>query len=247
MLPGLRLLLLAIAATIVCVVLGFAQLVKLQVAQSEAVSLAPVEARFAGLAFAARADWIPEAASRAGSIEALPPFAGAPSRRLRLGHAVLETGELAKIAALAPAEAAIDATRLATDVPLTQVAALVLPLAEAPPAAPASASMAAPLLAPIEPVPIDPVAPEVVIGMTEPDAAPSAIGDPVPMPAPRPAENAQPQSKAGGPAAKKKATRTAAARRAAPAKGPQPAAAPRASDPFSALFGGSNSAGTARN
>jgi hypothetical protein len=76
MLPGLRLALTSIIATLAVVVLGFGQLVKLQVAQSQSAGLAPVESRFAGLAFAARADWTPQAApARQVSLEALPPFA----------------------------------------------------------------------------------------------------------------------------------------------------------------------------
>jgi len=75
MLPGLRLVLVAITATIMTVVLGFAQLVKLQVAQSHSASFGPVEARFAGLAFAERVDWTPVATSQARSLEALAPFA----------------------------------------------------------------------------------------------------------------------------------------------------------------------------
>jgi len=74
MLPGLRLVLAAITATFVIVVLGFAQLVKLQVAQSHSASFGPVEARFAGLAFAERADWTPVVTSQARSLEALAPF-----------------------------------------------------------------------------------------------------------------------------------------------------------------------------
>jgi len=80
MLPGLRLVLAAIIATIVIVVLGFAQLVKLQVAQSHSASLGPVEARFAGLAFAERADWMPVGTSRVKSLELLAPFANLPTR-----------------------------------------------------------------------------------------------------------------------------------------------------------------------
>jgi hypothetical protein len=64
----------AVAATILIVVLGFGQVVKLQVAQQHAQSLAPVEARLAGLAFAARADWTPDA-GLARSLERLAPFA----------------------------------------------------------------------------------------------------------------------------------------------------------------------------
>ena len=78
MLPGLRLVLAAITATFVIVVLGFAQLVKLQVAQSHSASFGPVEARFAGLAFAERADWTPVVTSPARSLEALAPFGTLP-------------------------------------------------------------------------------------------------------------------------------------------------------------------------
>jgi hypothetical protein len=81
MLPGLRLVLAAITATFVIVVLGFAQLVKLQVAQSHSASFGPVEARFAGLAFAERGDWTPVATSQARSIEALAPFRNVPLPR----------------------------------------------------------------------------------------------------------------------------------------------------------------------
>lgn len=81
MLPGLRLVLAAIAATLVIVVLGFALLVKLQIAQSGSASIAPVEARFAGLAFAARADWTPVSSARPTALESLAPFA-----RGRLTH-----------------------------------------------------------------------------------------------------------------------------------------------------------------
>jgi hypothetical protein len=75
MLPGLRLVLAAITATIFLVVLAFMQLVKLHVAQDRSSDLAPVEARFAGLAFAARPDWRPVPTFRSRSLEALPPFA----------------------------------------------------------------------------------------------------------------------------------------------------------------------------
>jgi hypothetical protein len=78
MLPGLRLVLAAITATFVIVVLGFAQLVKLQVAQSHSASFGPVEARFAGLAFAERADWAPIVTSQSRSLEALAPFGNVP-------------------------------------------------------------------------------------------------------------------------------------------------------------------------
>jgi hypothetical protein len=78
MLPGPRLVLAAIVATLALVVLGFAQLVKLQVAHGRSAGLAPVEARFAGLAFTERADWTPVAASRVKSLELLAPFANIP-------------------------------------------------------------------------------------------------------------------------------------------------------------------------
>jgi hypothetical protein len=74
MLPGLRLILAAISATILVVVLAFMQLVKLHVAQDHSSNPAPVEARFAGLAFAPRADWTPVPSFRSRSLESLPPF-----------------------------------------------------------------------------------------------------------------------------------------------------------------------------
>jgi hypothetical protein len=83
MLPGPRIVLVAIAATFAFVVLAFAQLVKLQVAQSHSASFGPVEARFAGLAFAERADWTPVATARARSMEALAPFGNLPSMQPR--------------------------------------------------------------------------------------------------------------------------------------------------------------------
>jgi hypothetical protein len=82
MLPGLRLILAAISATILFVVLGFMQLVKLHMAQDHSSNLAPVEARFAGLAFAARTDWTPVPTFRSRSLESLPPFDNIPPLNL---------------------------------------------------------------------------------------------------------------------------------------------------------------------
>jgi hypothetical protein len=82
MLPGLRLILAAISATILLVVLGFMQLVKLHVAQDHSSNYAPVEARFAGLAFAPRADWTPIPSFRSRSLESLPPFDNIPPLNL---------------------------------------------------------------------------------------------------------------------------------------------------------------------
>jgi hypothetical protein len=79
MLPRLRLVVAAISATILLVVIGFSQLVKLQVAQTRSASLPPPESRFAGLAFAERADWTPDTTGRLVSLEQLPPFAKSPT------------------------------------------------------------------------------------------------------------------------------------------------------------------------
>ena len=122
MLPGLRLVLAAITATFVIVVLGFAQLVKLQVAQSHSASFGPVEARFAGLAFAERADWTPIAAPQARSLEALAPF----------GRLVPPPPQAPR-----PDHAAANAAP-------TQVAALDKPLIE--PSAEAAAARATPII-----------------------------------------------------------------------------------------------------
>jgi hypothetical protein len=60
------------------VVLALAQLVKLQEAQSRAANLPPAEARFAGLAFAERADWTPDTTAGRVSLESLQPFGKGP-------------------------------------------------------------------------------------------------------------------------------------------------------------------------
>ena len=81
MLPGLRVLAAAISFTILLVVLGFGQLVKLQVAQTGSATLPTPESRFAGLPFTERADWTPDRTSHRISLEQLAPFAthGGPS------------------------------------------------------------------------------------------------------------------------------------------------------------------------
>ena len=74
MLPGLRQLLLAIIATVVLTAFGLGQLARYEVAQTHSAKLPPQEARFAGLAFAARADWTPEHRTQRVSLERLAPF-----------------------------------------------------------------------------------------------------------------------------------------------------------------------------
>lgn len=85
MLPGLRLVTAAIAVSILLVMLGVGGMSKLRVAQSQSASLPSPEARFAGLAFAERADWTPDTTSPQTttsqntsppkmSLESLPPF-----------------------------------------------------------------------------------------------------------------------------------------------------------------------------
>jgi hypothetical protein len=113
-------------------------LVKLQVAQSQSANLAPVEARFAGLAFAARADWTPVATSRGRSLEALAPFSNIALARPRSEDAVTETAEPAESAAPTSAGRA-----LAREVPAAE---------PAPPALEASAKMVVPTSIPPEAV-----------------------------------------------------------------------------------------------
>jgi len=74
MLPGLRQLLLAILATVVVTALGLGQLARYEVAQTHSAKLPPQDVRFAGLAFAARADWTPEHRIQRVSLETLAPF-----------------------------------------------------------------------------------------------------------------------------------------------------------------------------
>jgi hypothetical protein len=151
MLPGLRFVLAAIAATILVVVLGFMELVKLQVAQGHSAGLAPLEARFAGLAFAERADWAPVPSPHRRSLETLEPFAGVPLTQVRAGDTAQPARTLVslrppierahKIAAVAPrlllavANVAIERPtgdeRVAADAPVTTMAALI-PLRGAP-------------------------------------------------------------------------------------------------------------------
>jgi hypothetical protein len=104
MLPGLRLVLAAITGTIVIVVLGFAQLVKLQVAQSHSASLGPVEARFAGLAFAERADWTPVRTHRRTSLESLAPFSSIAAVGLRADDVAGAAATASAAQSIAPAD-----------------------------------------------------------------------------------------------------------------------------------------------
>jgi hypothetical protein len=111
MLPGLRLVIAAITATMLLVVLALAQLVKLQEAQSRAASLPPPEARFAGLAFAERADWAPETVGKMVSLETLPPFSRGPSTfqpPAPTAEPLAETRETAALAVPLPSGPAIE-------------------------------------------------------------------------------------------------------------------------------------------
>jgi hypothetical protein len=277
MLPGLRLVLVAIAAaTILVVVLGFAQLVKLQVAQSQSANLTPVEARFAGLAFAARADWMPISAFRGRSLEALAPFAGISMVQPLPDQVAPDAAEPAKTAALQEVRAAEPAP--AAD--RAPAALTAIPGATAPEAAETAtgglgAAADAPWIdltalppPPAAPTPAVPAPAEAIVGGTEVAADPSKpslsddaralpeprpviaslSGETVPLPGPRPvAPAAPPQSKVQRPAPKKKAARPPTARkRTRPATGAQPAAGAASSNPFAALFGGSKTASAPR-
>jgi hypothetical protein len=142
MLPGPRIVLVAIVATFAFVVLAFAQLVKLQVAQSRSASFGPVEARFAGLAFAERADWTPVATSRARSMEALAPFGNLSSMQPRRPDREAADASLPiQIAALEPPTTASDAPAIKL-VPV--IVASIDPAinSEAPPVTPEPAATA---------------------------------------------------------------------------------------------------------
>jgi hypothetical protein len=240
MLPGLRLVLAAIIATVVIVVLGFAQLVKLQVAHSHSV-IGPVEARFAGLAFAERADWMPAAASRQVSLESLAPFAVIPAGPVRRDAAEAYDAD-ARPVPLPPAASARETTAPNAAEWATGGAAVAVATAEAP----AVASEAAP------PVVVASLQDGSVIS-AEALAAPEAalpdetlmlplprpyvqVDETIPLPAARPGAPAnlrhhvQPR-----PAKKKRVVQAAPRKRAAPA--PAAPANTASSNPIAALFG----------
>jgi hypothetical protein len=261
MLPGLRLVLTAIAATVAIVVLGFAQLVKLQVAQSHSATLTPVEARFAVLAFAERADWTPAATGRRRSLEALAPFAaadaadppriddaakaavGLPPPPTEVTHAAsapdaTEWRVAVLLLAAVPASAALVRATRATPAqvePPTLVAALPDSADDGDDAV-ATPELTLPdesLTMPL-PRPAIPAPPDDIV-MLSPVEAASVPNGIVPVPAPRPGAAALPQGKAQP--VKKKAARVVQRKRPAPAPTQAPQPAPARSDPLSSLFG----------
>ena len=208
MLPGPRLVLTTIMASVVMVVLGFAQLVKLQVAHDQTAGLGPVEARFAGLAFAARADWTPVSAPRQRSLEALAPFAAIVPERPRVGDDTAagrfpaltspERPPPPKTPATpgAPEDSAGEAPppeavgipgggdRPAADPPVISLAALALPPANFAPALgpPEAAELEQAKVSPAPPVIHSAVGPEPEAQTTRPNASAEHAAEALPLP-----------------------------------------------------------------
>lgn len=109
MLPGLRGVVVAILATIVVAGFGLNGLATLQLAHDKSASLPKAAARFAGLAFAERADWTPEQSPPVKSLERLPPFArlaGAANGRAIAVEAIGAPAEAHMVEAAEPEQAA---------------------------------------------------------------------------------------------------------------------------------------------
>jgi hypothetical protein len=264
MLPGLRLVLAAITATILLVVLGFVQLVKLHVAQDHSSNFAPVEARFAGLAFAARADWTPVPTFRTRSLESLAPFANLPPIDLPADEDISDTEVPAQIIVLvrthaeparpaeeraspsvmtdvgppaAPeADGSAEAAWEAADPPELMPAALPLSAGEATasPAVPATPE----LVLAAAPLPVEPISePALATATALPPRVPETVVAAVTAGVPLPAArpaSAPPRGAQPTPAQKK----AAVPRPRPPATPARPPASTAPTNPFSALFGG---------
>ena len=276
MLPRLRLVLVTIITTVLMVVLGFTQLVKLQVAHDQTARLGPVEARFAGLAFAARADWAPAPHPGQRSLESLAPFANIPPDQPRTDGDTAAAPPAAdppaiRLAALAPPSA--DPAPELTSAEAAQLAlAIAAPALPEIPSAVGPESQATRPLAGTEPVAealpqppaqIAAIPADIVTGQIQ-AAAPGDLTEPntVRLPTPRtdvaslPDEavrvpiprpaTAPPPQRNAQPVAATQKTARTPVRKRRP-PAKQPQAGTAPVDPLTALFGGANAAGNTGN